>query len=98
MQEIVTRKDFYDDDIAGVDFDKLDEELSSHAIEVPWIRDKTDWRCAFITIGVPPLRRPNEASRRAAAVDAHRVARTGDEDSLPAEEPIQGEPVTIPGL
>jgi hypothetical protein len=57
LQEIITRPDFSPQDIAGVDFNKLDEKLSSSDIEAPWVRDKADWQCTSVTIGVRPLRR-----------------------------------------
>lgn len=98
LQDIITRPEFRPKDIENVDFIKLDEKLSSNDIEAPWVRDKADWKSASVTIGVPPLRRFSQASRRETAAAGQRLSRTEGIPNTPAEQPIQGEPLTIPGL
>lgn len=98
LQQLLLHPEFNAADIRDVNFDKLDDELVSPDLEAPWVRDKADWHAASVTIGVPPLKRPNQASRRQAAADQRRTARTEGVDIIAASQPIEGEPTTIPGL
>lgn len=99
LRDVMVREDFKNEDMISVNFDQLDKKLGSSTLEAPWVRESDGWRRDSISIGIPPLKRPNQGERREAAADCQRVQRG---EGLPAESQrvgptpgLEGVPLTV---
>lgn len=95
LRDVMVREDFKNEEMLGVNFDQLDKKLGSSTLEAPWVRESDGWIRESINIGIPPLKRPNQAERREAAADRQRVQRG---EGLPAESQGIGSTTSFEGV
>ncbi len=96
LRAVVTDPRFDSKEIEGVNFQKLDTQLAS--AEVPLVFSGEGWKCSSITIGIPRGQKTTQRSLNERNADARRVERGEGLLNTPAESPILGVPVSIPGL
>lgn len=100
LRDVIVREDFKNEDLTGVNFDQLDKKLGSSTLdsEAPWVRESDGWKKESISIGIPPLKKPNQAERRQAVAEHQRVLR-GDGLPIPAatrsDSAFEGVPLTV---
>ncbi|KAJ8494675.1 hypothetical protein ONZ51_g2145 [Trametes cubensis] len=100
LQVLLTRPDFKVDDIADVNFKKIDERLAegTHSPDEPLLEAKDGWRQSSITIGIPSGQKPTQASRREEASTQRRLDRHQHVPDTPAPQPIPGIHYTVHGF
>lgn len=88
MQKLIKHPDFRDKDLVDVNCDHLDDVLSSNEI-------KQNGAASLLPL---EFHHPGDPTKHhEVRPRLCRAARTGEEETLPAEQPIEGEPITIPG-
>lgn len=100
LQATLTRPDFKVEDIAGVNFERLDDQLAEGdmASDLPNLEPQDGWRQSNITIGIPSGQKSTQASRRQDATTQRRLGRHQHIPDTPAQHPILGHHYTVRGF
>ncbi|KAJ3537255.1 hypothetical protein NM688_g6717 [Phlebia brevispora] len=98
MQDILTRPDFDANDIRGVNFKKLDEELATAVEEHPWVLEGEGWKRSPLTIEIPLGQKPTRAATQATSSAQRRADRLESIPDEPVENPFRGQPYVVDAL
>jgi len=96
-QELLTRKDFNPSDLAGVNFNAIEQELRGYSSTNQWEQTR-GWRKSDLVIGFPLGVKKTADVRRAEAARAARLRHGAPGPPPSTKAPVDGYPLSIPGF